>query len=447
LEFISAIFVSDNNNNVNLTENLMTSCGISIGPSYPSSGSFSEFSTYSIDTSNKVNGKPVYYYFDRNNLDNADYLNPGQIILVNCNNSNISEISISNASSALTLLYCKNVSIIDCNFSDNVVGIDLYKSNNNAISRNVIDSNNYAGIELSGCNNTLIYWNNISNNYDDLSPSLPYQGGPPSPSRKELGIGLMLDSNNNTLYGNTINNNKIGISITKGANNTVKGNYITENYEYGIFLEDYTRNNLPNLATLNLVYWNNFTNNGINAQDNGTTNMWDNGTIGNYWNEYSGKDANDDGIGDTPYSIPGSAGSQDNYPTFWDAPIISINSPTASATFSNTAPDYEISIEGIPQSMWYTIEGVSGTFKITELTGAIDQDSWDSLDDGEITLTFYAQDSQSEIGSTSIIVIKSIPSGQGIPIELIILISVVSGGAVIGVATILLIRRKRKFNK
>jgi len=32
----------------------------------------------------------------------------------------------------------------------------------------------------------------------------------------------------------------------------------------------------------------------------------------------------------------------------------------------------------------------------------------------------------------------------GIPIELIVLISVISGGAVIGVATFLLIRRKRK---
>jgi len=34
--------------------------------------------------------------------------------------------------------------------------------------------------------------------------------------------------------------------------------------------------------------------------------------------------------------------------------------------------------------------------------------------------------------------------GGGNPIELIILISVISGGAVIGVATLLLIRRKRK---
>lgn len=33
---------------------------------------------------------------------------------------------------------------------------------------------------------------------------------------------------------------------------------------------------------------------------------------------------------------------------------------------------------------------------------------------------------------------------EGIPIELIILISVISGGALIGLATVLLIRRKRK---
>ena len=340
------------------------------------------------------------------------------------------------------LLYCKNASILDCNFSDNVRGINLYKSNNNAISRNVIDSNNYAGIELSGCNNTLIDWNNISNNYDDLSPSLPYQGGPPSPSRKELGIGLMMDSNNNTLYGNTINNNKIGISITKGANNTVKGNYITENYEYGVFLDNY----LDGLATLNLIYCNDFNSNGINAQDNGTANMWDDGFTGNYWDDYSGKDANDDWIGDTPYSIPGSAGSQDNYPIWWDDPVITIISPVANSTYGSTAPTFTLSIEGVPVAMWYEIEETSASFPITELNGTIDQATWNTLPEGEYTFWFYIQDSRDILIASSVVITKKIPSG-GIPIELIILISVISGGAVIGVATILLIRRKRKFNK
>jgi hypothetical protein len=39
---------------------------------------------------------------------------------------------------------------------------------------------------------------------------------------------------------------------------------------------------------------------------------WDNGTIGNYWDDYSGLDENDDGIGDTPYIID--ENNKDNNP-------------------------------------------------------------------------------------------------------------------------------------
>jgi hypothetical protein len=185
----------------------------------------------------------------------------------------------------------------------------------------------------------------------------------------------------------------------------------------------------------NTAFDNCIQNNNFNAIDDGLDNHWDNGSIGNYWSDYPGKDTDDDGIGDTPYTVPGAAGSQDNFPIWWDAPIVSIDSPTANATFSNTAPGYEISIEGVPQSKWYTIEGIVGNFPITELNGTIDQDTWDSLDDGDITITFYAQDSESEIGSLSITVIKTIPSTpspDGIPgYNLFFLFGVLSVGAII----------------
>jgi nitrous oxidase accessory protein NosD len=40
--------------------------------------------------------------------------------------------------------------------------------------------------------------------------------------------------------------------------------------------------------------------------------QFDNGSVGNYWNDYSGSDNNDDEIGDTPYII--SPGINDNFP-------------------------------------------------------------------------------------------------------------------------------------
>jgi hypothetical protein len=54
--------------------------------------------------------------------------------------------------------------------------------------------------------------------------------------------------------------------------------------------------------------------NGVNAQDNGQFNYWDNGSTGNYWTDYSGLDKDSNGIGDVPYNITGSAGSQDKFP-------------------------------------------------------------------------------------------------------------------------------------
>jgi len=64
----------------------------------------------------------------------------------------------------------------------------------------------------------------------------------------------------------------------------------------------------------NILYHNNFYDNNQNIDDSGD-NTWYNSILnqGNYYDDYTGIDANGNGIGDTPYNIPGGS-NQDLYP-------------------------------------------------------------------------------------------------------------------------------------
>ena len=134
------------------------------------------------------------------------------------------------------------------------------------------------------------------------------------------GIGIFDTSHHNTLVGNTIAENSNGIDIRGNSHdNTITRNRITENhdpYAYGINIRDAAVHG-------NLIYDNYFENGTHNAHDVGQ-NAWNTSLTagpniiggssigGNYWSDYSGPDANNDGIGDTPYTIQ--ANGTDQYP-------------------------------------------------------------------------------------------------------------------------------------
>ena len=98
--------------------------------------------------------------------------------------------------------------------------------------------------------------------------------------------------------------NGIYLSSTNGGN--ISSNTITNNSQYGIRLTGSSNNTI----------YNNYFNNTNNAYDNGN-NIWNitktegksiiGGPYlgGNYWSDYTGVDVNSDGLGDTPYDIPG----------------------------------------------------------------------------------------------------------------------------------------------
>jgi len=179
-----------------------------------------------------------------------------------------------------------NVTNNTCN-SNAEVGISLWRfSNDNTVANNIANSNSYCGIRLDSSSN-----NNITNN--DVTNS----GG---------GIWLISSSNNSITNNNALNNHE-SIYLGSSSSNVLTNNKISNN-DLAIFLSYSNSNN---------IYLNNFIKNSYNIDSYNSTNIWNstekitytyNGNthtnyLGNYWDDYTDVDADNDGIWDNPYSI------------------------------------------------------------------------------------------------------------------------------------------------
>ena len=188
------------------------------------------------------------------------------------------------------LYYADQCNMTYNNCSNNEIGISAGYSNNNAITGNTVTDNNRWGVKFFSSGNNVIAGNNLSNNYG--------------------GFYLYPSSNNNTTTGNAVSNNtNQGIEISSSSNNnTVTGNNISNNSIVGVYIRH---------SSNNKIYLNNFVNNTDNIDSTNSTNIWNsteeitytyNGTmftnyLGNYWDDYTDIDVNNDGIWDNLCSI------------------------------------------------------------------------------------------------------------------------------------------------
>jgi hypothetical protein len=126
-------------------------------------------------------------------------------------------------------------------------------------------------------------------------------------------------------------------------------------------------------------------------------NFWDNGSVGNYWNNYNGADVNCDGLGDTPHIIKpyyNNASAQDRFPLMysWDP----------AKPIDRTTPRIGIVL---PQNMIYNDSSVALAFSVCEpvswmgysLNGqdnvtVTGNTTMSGLGNGAYNLTLYATD-------------------------------------------------------
>jgi parallel beta-helix repeat protein len=280
----------------------------------------SDFVNY-VDTSNLVNGKPVYYLIAHANIVISPQTYPqgvGYLGLVDCKNVTVQGLTLTKNLQGLLLAFTTDSKITDNNVTANSDGIDLFSSS---------DSN------VLSCNNV---------------------------TANELGIYVDSSDGNVLSCNNVTANIYTGIDLQYSSGNVLSGNTVTINGYVGVWLY---------FSSGNRIFHNDFLNNTQQASVFNSTNTWDNGypSGGNYWSDYrtaypNATEVDSSGIWNTSYIID--ASNIDHYP------LMALFSTFNAGTWNNTS--YSVGVvsnstisnfgfNGAAKTLTFDVSGPSGT--------------------------------------------------------------------------------------
>jgi len=257
------IYLSDSGNN-NLSDNIMLNNRLNFGVDGWDNSHFNN----NIDTSNTVDGKPIYYL--QNVLDRVydASANVGTFYCINCNNITVRDSNLTNNLHGVFFWNTSNSIIENVETSSNYDGIYLAAySKNNMLSTNFVSSNDFFGIALINSGSNVLSGNIMINNLynfgvrsweisgyinNNINISNTVNGKPiyylqnvsdrVYDASAKAGTFYCINCINITIRDFVLTNNEYGLFFWNTSNSIIE-NVSASNNEVGIYLESSSSNN------------------------------------------------------------------------------------------------------------------------------------------------------------------------------------------------------------
>ncbi len=375
-----------------------------------------------IDTSNTVNGKPIYYWIYQHNKTIPSQA--GFVALANCSGIMIQNLEISNNGNGIILYSTRDSQIKNNHFEDNGNAIEIRSCESINVTGNKIINSFYSGIRMAESTNISILENDIVNNAYGITLS--------GYNKQHAGYG---GSNNILILNNNFTGNNPGIDLSRSQDNVISSNIFTANIlgisaigccENLIVGNSFVDNDGYAIrwsgAYNNTFYYNNFINNkaeGLQVSNpwlliSGGAyegNTWDNDVEGNYWSDYTSRYSNatevdGSGIWDVPFFI--NEVNIDRFPLTEPVdievarvlllypPDICVSSPE-NMTYITDSVSLNFTVNEATSWMGYSLDGQNNV-TITENTLNLTE-----LSKGSHSLTVYANDTSGDMGKSETI--------------------------------------------
>jgi len=220
-----------------------------------------DFIKWEIPSNNTVDGRPIYFWTNRTDLQVPS--DAGLIGLINCRNIKIEGADLAHNSFGIMLMTSLNISVVNSTITDvdtaifgdhsnisiisnkisksaygiflsNCMGF-LIQNNDLRFEGEVSENDRYSGIDITDSITGMIINNHISGSYEngisiENGRNISVQGNDIVDSKE----GIYLGSDSISIKDNVIiNMSKVGIYIY-GSNDTIENNTISDSDEYGI---------------------------------------------------------------------------------------------------------------------------------------------------------------------------------------------------------------------